>query len=87
MMNNLPDDEAFEQVLTELAESFHETKHKVKNSLAVILAMAELSQRNHNYSAKLVSSVVGKTPEMVEQLELFSQRLNHLARVAKNRKR
>ena len=62
--------------LVELQKKFSEIKHTINNALAVMMAMAEMSQRRPDYAEKLASTVVTKGPQIVSGLQEFTQALN-----------
>jgi DNA-binding ferritin-like protein len=68
--------------LVEMAERFREIKHSVNNSLAVIMALSELAQRNPQHYEKLAKTVLSRSPEIVQQLQEFSKSLNDKAKPA-----
>lgn len=63
----------------QLQKKFSEIKHSINNALAVISALAEMSQRRPDYSEKLASTVLTKWPQIVSSLEEFTQALNDKA--------
>ena len=44
--------------LTQLQSKYSEIKHSVNNALAVMMALAEMSQRRPDYAEKLASAVL-----------------------------
>ncbi|MEA3189182.1 MAG: hypothetical protein QOD99_3012 [Chthoniobacter sp.] len=61
--------------LVALHERFREVKHSINNSLAVIMALSELSQRNPVHYEKLTKAVLSRGPDIVSQLQDFQQAL------------
>lgn len=57
--------------LEAVMEKFREVKHDINNSLAVILALSELSQRNPAHFEKLAKAVLERGPKMVQMLQDF----------------
>lgn len=57
--------------LQELHDQFREFKHGLNNTLAVIMALAELAQRNPAHYEKLGSAILARGPLVVEQLNTF----------------
>jgi hypothetical protein len=57
--------------LQELHDQFREFKHGLNNTLAVIMALAELAQRNPAHYEKLGSAILTRGPLVVEQLNTF----------------
>lgn len=67
-------DAPFEMSRAELEavmEKFREVKHDINNSLAVILALSELAQRNPAHYEKLGKAVLDRGPKMVQMLQDF----------------
>ena len=58
-----------------LHERFREVKHSVNNTIAVIMALSELAQRNPTHYEKLTQAVLTRCPEIVAQLQGFQQEL------------
>ena len=58
-----------------LNEKFREVKHSINNSLAVIMALSELAQRNSQHYEKLSKTVLSRCPDIVAQLQDFSRAL------------
>ncbi len=62
--------------IAELYERFRkDVKHAINNDLAVIMAQAELGQRNPAYYEKLAVSVLERGPKIVTLLQSFQQAL------------
>ena len=57
--------------LVDLHEKFRDAKHSINNSLAVIMALSELSQRNPVHFEKLAAAVLARSPDIVNQLQEF----------------
>jgi len=51
---------------------YSEMKHSLNNTLAVFLALAELSQRNPDNYEKLVKAICTRTPEIASTIQEFS---------------
>jgi len=66
-----PDFKFTRQELQELHDQFREFKHGLNNTLAVIMALAELAQRNPAHYEKLGSAILARGPQVVEQLNSF----------------
>src|SRR5205085_1655660 len=62
--------------LTQLQSKYSEIKHSVNNALAVMMALAEMSQRRPDYGEKLASAVLTKAPQIVSSLQEFTLALN-----------
>ncbi len=61
--------------LMALHEKFREIKHSINNTLAVIMALSELGQRNPAHLEKLAKAVLQRGPEVVQQLQDFQAQL------------
>ena len=61
--------------LEALHEKFREIKHSINNTLAVIMALSELAQRNPAHYEKLAKAVLQRGPEVVQQLQDFQAAL------------
>lgn len=61
--------------LEALHSQFREIKHAINNTLAVIMALSELSQRNPAHYEKLAKAVLQRGPEVVQQLNDFQSGL------------
>ena len=66
--------------LESLHDKFREIKHSINNTLAVIMALSELSQRNPAHYEKLAKAVLQRGPEVVQQLQDFQTALNAKAK-------
>lgn len=62
--------------LATLNEKFRELKHSVNNTLAVIMALSELGQRNPAHYEKLATAVLQRGPDVVQQLQNFQAQLS-----------
>ncbi|MHA3770354.1 hypothetical protein ACXR0O_02320 [Verrucomicrobiota bacterium sgz303538] len=74
-MSAAPDPVMTREELTVLAEKFREIKHSINNTLAVIMALSELGQRNPAHYEKLAKAVLQRSPEVVQQLQDFQAQL------------
>jgi two-component sensor histidine kinase len=61
--------------LQELYDMFREIKHGINNTLAVVMALSELAQRNPAHYEKLAKAVLSRGPEVVQQLQDFQTKL------------
>ena len=71
-------DPAFEMSREELQamhEKYREIKHNINNTLAVIMALSELAQRNPAHYEKLGKAVLTRGPEVVQMLQDFQAML------------
>lgn len=57
--------------LQALHDHFREVKHSINNTLAVIMALSELAQRNPAHYEKLTKAVLTRCPDIVSQLQKF----------------
>jgi hypothetical protein len=62
--------------LQALMDKFRELKHGINNTLAVIMALSELSQRNPIHFEKLANAVLQRGPDVVQALQDFQNALN-----------
>jgi two-component sensor histidine kinase len=62
--------------LAALLAQFREVKHSINNTLAVVMALSELSQRNTEYYEKLAATVLSRCPDIVDQLQGFQKSLS-----------
>lgn len=62
--------------LESLHEKFREIKHSINNTLAVIMALSELAQRNPAHYEKLAKAVLQRGPDVVQQLQDFQMALS-----------
>ncbi len=61
--------------LQALQEKYREAKHSINNTLAVIMAYAELGQRNPANYEKLARAVLERGPGVVQLLQDFQNAL------------
>lgn len=59
-----------------LSDHYREIKHSINNTLAVVMALSELGQRNPAHLEKLAKAVLTRGPEVVQQLQDFQTALN-----------
>ena len=59
-----------------LYDQFREIKHGINNTLAVIMALSELAQRNPAHYEKLAKAVLQRGPEVVQHLQDFQTSLS-----------
>jgi hypothetical protein len=57
--------------LEAMHEKFRDLKHNINNTLAVIMALSELAQRNPAHYEKLAKAVLTRAPEVVQSLQDF----------------
>ena len=71
-------DQTFQMTREELQaihEKFREVKHNINNTLAVIMALSELAQRNPSHYEKLAKAVLQRGPDVVQQMQDFQTML------------
>lgn len=61
--------------LQALHDNFREIKHNINNTLAVVMALSELAQRNPAHYEKLAKAVLQRGPEVVQSLQDFQMKL------------
>ena len=71
-----PARELTSQDYAELQKKFSEIKHSINNALAVMMALSEMSQRRPDYAEKLATTVLAKAPQIVSNLQEFTQAMN-----------
>ena len=71
-----PNSQINREELESLHDKFREIKHSINNTLAVIMALSELSQRNPAHYEKLATAVLQRGPDVVQQLQDFQTALN-----------
>ena len=59
-----------------LHDKYREIKHDINNTLAVIMALSELAQRNPSHYEKLAKAVLQRGPDVVQQLQEFQAALS-----------
>ena len=72
-------DQTFQMTRDELQaihEKFREVKHDINNTLAVIMALSELAQRNPAHYEKLAKAVLQRGPDVVQQMQDFQTMLS-----------
>jgi hypothetical protein len=52
---------------------FRKVKHDINNTIAVIMALSELAQRDAKFFEKLTQTVVTRSPSIVAQLQEFQR--------------
>jgi hypothetical protein len=62
--------------LQAIHEKFREVKHDINNTLAVIMALSELAQRNPTHYEKLGKAVLTRGPNVVQMLQDFQTMLS-----------
>ena len=78
IMSNSAHNISHEEIV-ELQKKFSEIKNTINNLLAVMMALSEMSQRRPEFSEKLASVVLTKSPLIVSRLQEFTQALNEKA--------
>jgi uncharacterized protein with von Willebrand factor type A (vWA) domain len=59
----------------DLAEAFRQTRHDINNVLAVLFALAELSQRNPETAGRLTTAMLERGPMVLQKLNEFQELL------------
>ncbi len=62
--------------LLALNEKYREVKHDVNNTIAVLMAMAEMSRLKVEYKEKLADTVCARSPQIVEKMQEYQKLLN-----------
>ena len=75
-----PNSQIDREELESLHDKFREIKHSINNTLAVIMALSELAQRNPAHYEKLAKAVLQRGPDVVQQLQDFQVALNAKAK-------
>ena len=73
-MSNTPFEMTREE-LQAIMEKFREIKHDINNTLAVVMALSELAQRNPAHYEKLGKAVLQRGPDVVQKLQDFQTTL------------
>ena len=61
--------------LQAIHEKYREVKHDINNTLAVIMALSELAQRNPAHYEKLAKAVLTRGPDVAQKLQDFQTML------------
>lgn len=56
-----------------LLNRYREIKHSINNSLAVIMALSELAERNPAQYERLAKTVLARCPDIVAQMQEFQR--------------
>jgi ABC-type phosphate transport system ATPase subunit len=70
-----------------LYQNLRTVRHSINNDVAVIMAMAELSQRNPAQSQKLVQLCLEKAPQISASMGGFSELFNGALNLQQNPKK
>ncbi len=70
--------------IARLSARFSDFRHSLNNALAVMMALAEMSQRDLAHAPKLASTVLAKSGETIDLLRLFTEDYNRLFRPDKS---
>ena len=62
--------------LQALYDKFRDVKHDINNTLAVIMALSELAQRNSAHYEKLAKAVLQRGPAVVQMMGDFHMMLS-----------
>ena len=63
------------ETLQGLCDKFRDTRHDTNNVFAVLLAMAELGERNPENYARLGKAVLERCPKVLQDLQSFQDAL------------
>ncbi len=58
-----------------LYQEFREVKHSINNSMAVIMARAELAQMNTVHQEKLIETVLTRGRQIVNELQEYADKM------------
>lgn len=58
-----------------LCDKYREVKHDINNTLAVVMALSELAQRNPAHYEKLAKAVLQRGPDVVQAMQDFQNML------------
>jgi two-component sensor histidine kinase len=61
--------------LDALVLKYREVKHSVNNHIAVLMALAELSQQNPQHVEKLIKAALERSPQIVSLMQNFQREL------------
>ena len=62
--------------LQAISDKFRDVKHDINNTLAVVMALSELAQRNPAHYEKLAKAVLQRGPAVVQQMQDFQTLLS-----------
>jgi hypothetical protein len=62
--------------LETILKDYRDVKHDINNSIAVIMALAELSQQNPAHYEKLTQTILTRCPDMVQRLTEFQKQIS-----------
>ena len=74
-MSNPPHTSPALEAIQALCDRFRDTKHDLNNVFAVLLALAELGQRNPANSERLGKAVLERCPQVVQDMQQFQDQL------------
>ena len=73
-MSTVPFEMTREELIA-IHDKFREVKHDINNTLAVVMALSELAQRNPAHYEKLAKAVLTRGPDVVQKLQDFQTML------------
>ena len=73
-MSTVPFEMSREELVA-IHDKYREVKHDINNTLAVIMALSELAQRNPAHYEKLAKAVLTRGPDVVQKLQDFQAML------------
>ena len=74
-MSNPPHASPALESMQALCERFRDTKHDLSNVFAVLLALAELGERNPANYERLGKAVLERCPQVVHDMQVFQDEL------------
>ena len=74
-MSNPPQTPPDLEAMQALCDRFRDTKHDLNNVFAVLLALAELGQRDPANYERLGKAVLERCPQVVHDMQLFQDQL------------
>ena len=74
-MSNPPHTSPALEAIQSLCDRFRDTKHDLNNVFAVLLALAELGQRNPANYERLGKAVLERCPQVVQDMQQFQDQL------------
>jgi hypothetical protein len=63
------------EAMQALCDRYRDTKHDINNAFAVLLALAELGQRNPANYERLGKAVLERCPQVLQDMQVFQEQL------------
>ena len=73
---NAPENSIPRETVLALHEEFRRAKHDINNTFAVLLALAELAERNPLNYERLAKAVLERCPKVLQELQNFQDSLS-----------